>query len=106
MKTGSRIRLRTAPVIMQPMLYRGWPSARMMAVKPGRSAGRAGPRQGSGVGCSLRPGSVRSAEEQGNLGGEAQLTDGRTETAGGNQGGGVADGVIRLLLLAAAEAPG
>ena len=30
---GSKIRLRTAPVIMQPMLYRGWPSARMMAVK-------------------------------------------------------------------------
>ena len=43
-------------------------------------------------------------EEPGNLGGEAPADDGRTETAGGNQGGGVADGVIRLLLLAAAEA--
>ncbi|CAN3976846.1 PrgI family protein, partial [Dysosmobacter welbionis] len=62
------------------------------------------PGNGPEIGCSLRPGSVRSAEEPGNLGGEAPADDGRTETAGGNQGGGVTDGVIRLLLLAAAEA--
>ena len=85
------------------MLYRGWPSARMMAVKAGQISWQA-PGNGPEIGCSLRPGSVRSAEEPGNLGGEAPADDGRTETAGGNQGGGVADGVIRLLLLAAAEA--
>ena len=44
MKMGSRIRLRTAPVIMQPMLYRGWPSARMMAVKAGQISWKGRPQ--------------------------------------------------------------
>ena len=33
-----------APVIMQPMLYRGWPSARMMAVKAGQISWKGRPQ--------------------------------------------------------------
>ena len=62
------------------------------------------PGDGPEIGSSLRPGGIRSAEEPGDLGGEAPADDGRAEAAGGDQGDGVTDGVVRLLLLAAAEA--